>query len=106
MTHCRSSGSEVCATLITPGADDGEPTMKGRSAELPADATTTTPALTRLFAANAESSCSWPYDEPSDMFTTSTASEMSPSPLGSSDQSRPSSIATPLHEVETEEHTL
>ncbi len=40
------------------------------------------------------------------MFTTSTASEMSPSPFGSSDQSMPSSIATPLHAVETAEQTL
>src|SRR5688572_29416854 len=106
MTHCRSSGSAVCATLMTPSADDGEPTMNGRSAEFPAEATTTTPACTRLSEAKDESSSSWPYDEPSDMFTMSTASEMSPSPLGSSDQSRPCSMATPLHEVDTAEQTV
>ncbi len=58
MTHCRSSGSAVWATLIVPAADEGDPTMNGRSAELPADTTTTTPAFTRLSAANDESSCS------------------------------------------------
>ena len=37
---------------------------------------------------------------------TSMASEMSPSPLGSSAQSMPSRIATPLQAVETEEQTF
>src|SRR5690606_14666290 len=106
MTHCRSSGSAVCATLMTPWADEGDPTMNGRSASLPAEATTTMPARTRLSDANDESSWSWPYDEPSDMLTTSTASEMSPSPFGSRAQSRPCSMATPLHAVDTAEQTF
>ena len=74
--------------------------MNGRSASLPAEATTTTPAFTRLSDANAESSCACPYDEPSDRFTMSIASEMSPSPFGSSDQSRARRMATPLHDVD------
>src|SRR2546428_13447497 len=40
------------------------------------------------------------------MLTTSTASEMSPSPFGSSAKSIPSSRATPLHEEETALHTF
>jgi hypothetical protein len=80
--------------------------MNGRSALLPADSTATTPARTALSIARVVSSCSWPYGLPMDRFTTSIASEMSPSPLGSSTQSMPSSKATPLHDVETEEQTF
>ena len=101
-----SSGSAVWATLIARAAVDGEPTMNGRSALLPADSTATTPACTTLSIATVVSSCSWPYGLPMDRFMTSMASEMSPSPLGSSAQSMPSSIATLLQEVETEEQTF
>ena len=101
-----SSGSAVWATLIARAAVDGEPTMNGRSALLPAEITATTPARTALSIATVESSCSWPYALPRDRLMTSMASEMSPSPLGSSAQSMPSRIATPLQAVETEEQTF
>src|SRR3954447_22808413 len=59
-----SSGSAVWATLIARAAVDGEPTMNGRSALLPADSTATTPARTALSIARVVSSCSWPYGLP------------------------------------------
>src|SRR6266508_2556094 len=46
------------------------------------------------------------YGEPSDMLTTSTASEMSPSPFGSRAKSMPCNSAAPLHAVDTELQTL
>src|SRR6266545_2632658 len=73
---------------------------------LPADATTTTPRCTALMEAPTRSSSICPYGDPSDMLTTSTASEMSPSPFGSRAKSIPSSSATPLQEVDTELQTF
>src|SRR4030095_13246189 len=49
-------GTCVCATLITPGAIDGELTMYGLLAPLPAAAPTITPILTALVEASARSS--------------------------------------------------
>ena len=53
-------GTCVCATLITPGADEGEPTMYGRSPALPAAATTTTPKSNRTLLASERSSSRCP----------------------------------------------
>src|SRR5881396_3109055 len=76
------------------------------AALVPADDTTTTPRLTALALAALRSSSFCPYDEPSDMLMTSTASEMLPSPLGSRANSIPCRRATPLQLVETALHTL
>ena len=55
-----SSGRAVWATLITRGAVDGEPTLKGWSPPLPAEATTVTPSLAASLTARVESSSGWP----------------------------------------------
>jgi hypothetical protein len=88
------------------GAIEGDDTMYGRSASLPAAATTTTPNCDAIELARARSSSICPYPDPSDMLMTSTASVMSPSPLGSSAKSMPWSSARPLHAVETALHTF
>src|SRR3989442_811977 len=93
-------GTWVCATLMTSGVEEGEPTMYGLSPSLPAAQTTTTPARTAMAEAALKSSCTWPYGEPSDMLITSTASERSPSLFGSSAKSMASSSATPLQALE------
>jgi hypothetical protein len=53
-------GTWVCATLITPFAVEGELTMYGRSAALPAAAATTTPSPTAFVSACERSSSRWP----------------------------------------------
>ena len=60
MVYSLSSGSAVWATLIARSAVDGDPTMNGRSAALPAEATTTTPARTMLLTATLRSSWACP----------------------------------------------
>src|SRR5919108_4089676 len=99
MSCCSADGTCVCATLIASGAVDGDETMYGRSASLPAAATTTTPSCDATLLASDKSSSICPYAEPSDMLMTSTASETSPSPFGSSASSIACSNATPLHDV-------
>ncbi len=53
-------GTSVCATLSTSGVEAGEPVMNGRSALLPAEATTTMPASTAFALASDRSSWIWP----------------------------------------------
>src|SRR5438094_406950 len=59
------------ATEIAPSAVAGEPVMYWFAPLLPAEATTTTPALAALVEATADGSSAEPNDEPSDMLTTS-----------------------------------
>ena len=55
-----ADGTCVWATLMTSACVDGEPTMYGLSAALPADATTTAPASDAFLRAKLRSSSSWP----------------------------------------------
>ena len=91
---------------MTAGVAAGEPVMYGRSALLPAEATTTTPAATAFAEAKLRSSSICPYPEPRDMLMMSTASSIAPSPFGSSAKSMPRSSASPLQEVATALQTL
>src|SRR5258706_4513701 len=54
--NARALGTAVCATLITPGAIDGDDTIYGRLPALPAAATTTTPGFTAMVEASVRSS--------------------------------------------------
>ncbi len=102
-----AEGTWVCATLSAVGAAAGEPVMYGLSAELPAEATVSTPtALALSTASERSSSKAWPYGEPSDMLMMSTWSDGSPSPSGSTANSMPWISAMPEHDVETDEQTL
>jgi hypothetical protein len=58
--NAMAPGTCVCATLITSGVELGELTMYGRSAALPAAATTTTPRLLALALAWLRSSSFMP----------------------------------------------
>ena len=55
-----AAGIAVCATLIASAALDGEPTMYGRSAELPAEMAATMPKRTTLDTASVDGFSRWP----------------------------------------------
>ena len=70
--------------------------MNGVGPSLPAEIATTTPSSTALSISSATAPPRFvPKSPPSDMLITSTRSEMSPSPLGSIEASRPASCAAP-----------
>src|SRR5580704_5484600 len=73
---------------------------------LPAATTLVTPKFTTSVTASLESSSRWPNAPPNDMLMTSTALFKVPLLVGSSAKSRPSNIATPLQDVETELQTF